>query len=183
MDNPANVEKARSVAIVAVFSAMIVASDYALAGIPNVKLLDTLVFVAAYLFGFRVGAAVGILSETIWSVASPWGEAGAITPFLVGGEVLFAVAGWAAARMWGDKMGVFAPNAVYLGGLLAICAFAWDFETNAASQLFGVAPNLLTAELQGAYFAIPHEVSDFLFGFVVAPVAILRLPTILGLKR
>lgn len=169
----------RAVAIVAVFSAMIVGSNYALASVPNVKLLDTLVFVAAYLFGFRIGAAVGILSETVWSFVSPWGVAGAIAPFLVAGEVLFALAGWAAARVWREEMGVFTPNALFVGALMAICAFVWDFETNAASLLFGVSSSIVTAELQGIQFAIPHELSDFLLGATVIPVVILRLPKIL----
>jgi uncharacterized membrane protein len=71
MDYPSNVRKSQSVAIVMVFTALIVGSDYILAGIANVKLLDSLVFLAAYLFGFRIGASVGILSEFIWAYATP----------------------------------------------------------------------------------------------------------------
>ncbi len=71
MDYPTTV-RAQTVAVVAVFTAATVGSNIALAQFPDVKLLDTLVFVCSFVFGLGTGAAVAILSETIWSFVSPW---------------------------------------------------------------------------------------------------------------
>jgi len=176
---------AKEIAVVATFTAMIVGSDFALAGVYNVKLLDTLVFVSAYVFGFRVGATVGILSEAIWSFVSPNGVAGAIAPFLVAGELLFAVAGWGASKMWGSSLRVASPYPIFIGALLAICAFLWDVETNAATA-FLAAGSGLTIPLLLAYefappvlvFTIAHEASDFALGSVLAPAFILLIPKV-----
>ena len=171
--------------MVAVFTALIIGSDLALSGpeFSNIKLLDTLVFVSAYVFGFRVGAAVGVLSETIWSFLSPIGIAGTITPFLVAGEILFAFAGWAASRAWGPQRRIFSPNSLYIGALLAVCAFVWDLETNAASALVFYWPGLTVPLLLGTMFnpltllfALAHEGSDFAFGTTIAPTFIALIP-------
>ena len=176
-----------TIATVAVFSAMIVGSDFALAPVYNVKLLDTLVFVSAFLFGLRVGALVGILSESIWSFVSPEGMAGAVAPFLIGGELIFAVAGWGAARVWGRGFRIASPQSVFIGALLAVSAFAWDLETNLATALISFWPSPSIGEyLYTAFnpftlaFAIAHEGSDFAFGALLAPILILLIPKVAG---
>lgn len=177
------------VAVIAVFTAMIVGSDLILSGpeFSNIKLMDTLVFVSAYVFGFRVGASVAILSETAWSFASPIGMAGAITPFLVVGEVLFALAGWAAAQSWGKRPGVVSMSSLYIGALLAICALVWDLETNAATALIAFWPGLTVSELLVTMFgplpllfALAHEGSDLALGILVAPTFIFIVPKAFG---
>lgn len=182
-------DAARSVGLVAVFTALVVASDLVLSGpeFSNIKLLDTLVFVSAYLFGFRVGASVGILSETIWSFLSPVGSAGLVAPFLIAGEIIFALAGAGAARLWGGSSKRGVPNPLFVGGLLALCAFSWDFETNAATALIVMGPNLSLPVLLGfefnpytLLFTIAHEASDFAFGALLVPAFILLIPRVAG---
>ncbi len=174
-----------SVAVVATFTALIVGSDFALAPLTNVKLLDTVVFVAAYLYGFRVGAAVGILSESIWSFASPVGMAGPITPFLVGGEVIFAVAGWGAAKAWGRRLKLVSPYSLFIGGSMAVCAFLWDLVTNLATAqiAFWPSPTLLEYLCTSfcpmtVPFILAHEGSDFVFGVLLAPAFIFLIPRV-----
>lgn len=182
MDNPAGVRHGE-IATVAVFTASVVGSDLVLAPFVNFKLMDTIVFMVAFVFGFRQGAVVAVLSETIWSLISPWGFAGAIAPFLILGELLFAAAGWAASRVWGAERRAICPTAVFMGATLALCAFLWDFETNAATALLANWPGLTLGqvfayELAGFVFPIPlaHELGDFLLGTLLAPATFLALP-------
>lgn len=173
------------VAIVAVFTSIIVGTDFALTPFVNVKLMDPLVFVVAFAFGFRKGAAVAVLSELTWSFVSPWGIAGAMTPFLVGGEILFAGAGWWAARVWGSAEVLPIERAAYVGALMLGCAFAWDLETNAATALLAFWPsltlqNLAVTEAFGIPFALIHETADFLTGAVLVPLALLMIPKVKG---
>ena len=189
MDYPAKVQRTNQVAAVASFTAVIIASDLALSGpqFSNIKLLDTLVFVSAYVFGFRIGAAVGILSETVWSFISPIGMAGLLTPFLVGGELLFAVAGWGASRVWGLRPRIGSGYPLFIGALLVICAFLWDLETNLATALITFWPGLPASQILLTMFGPPvipfylfHEASDFAFGMLVAPSFILLIPKAFG---
>jgi hypothetical protein len=185
MEYPSGVRTTQSVAIVTVFAALAIGSDYALAGIPNVKLVDTLVFLSAYLFGFRIGASVGILSEFIWAFASPWGAPGIIAPFLVAGEVVYAVAGATAARFWSSGSFDNPGKSLVFGGLLAICAFLWDLETNFATALIAywpavTVPKVITTVLVGVPFMLSHEVSDFALGLFLVPVVVFTVPKLAG---
>lgn len=82
------------VALIAVFTALSLGTNYVLSDIPNVKLMDAFIFLSAFLFGLRVGLASAVASRTIYAILNPWGVATTtIFPFLVLGECFFAVAG------------------------------------------------------------------------------------------
>ncbi len=169
--------RTRDVALVAAFSALAVASDFALADLPNVKLVDPIVFSVAFVFGLGMGVYVGVLSELLWGVLSPWGFGGYIIPFTVGGEVLYAVAGWAASRVWREESGIFGARNLYLGAVLALCAFFWDLETNAGTALISFWPamtlqGLVATEVLGIPMSLTHEVSDLVTVAVLVPLII-----------
>ena len=173
----------RQIALVPVLSALIVGSDFALAPYVDVKLLDVVVFSAAFLFGFRLGAVVAIISEGAWSFVSPWGFAGPIMPFLIGGELVFAAAGWWASKVWSDRSKV-AQNSIFIAALMLICAFAWDFETNLATAFIAswpgtTLPIVVAWQISGIPFSIIHEAADFLLGLFFAPTAILLMPRLM----
>ncbi len=180
-------QTARNLAVIAAFSGLIVGSNLALADLPDVKLLDTLVFVAAFLFGFRIGGSVAVVSELAWSFISPWGIAGYITPFLVLGELIYALAGWAASRVWSGHVRPGSVDGLFIGAVLAICAFAWDIETNLGTALIAFGQGLtlervISTELLGTPFMLFHELSDFLLGAYFAPFVILLVPRVLRLE-
>ena len=185
MDYPSNVRTSQSLAVVAVFTALAVGSDFALTELPNVKLVDALVFLVAYLFGFRLGASVGILSELTWAYVSPWGAPGFIAPFLIAGELVYAVAGSVAARIWGSWPALNLGKGVIFGGLLAICAFLWDMETNLATALIVYWPavtalKVVSTMVLGIPFMLAHEVSDFALGLLFVPIVTLAVPRLAG---
>ena len=173
--------RTREVAVIAVFSAVIVATNFALTDLLNVKLMDTLVFVAAFVYGFRIGALVGVTSELVWSAANPWGFGGYIIPFLVLGELLYAAAGSIAAAVWKDNLHTFSSGNLAIGSIMAICAFVWDFETNVGTALIAFWPNLTIEKLfytefvTGGLFMVFHQLSDFLLGVSIAPLIIIYL--------
>jgi len=169
--------RTKEIALVAAFTALAIASDFALADIPNVKLVDPIVFSVAFVFGFEMGVYVGVLSELIWGTLSPYGFGGYIIPFLVGGEVLYALAGWAAARVWAGESSRLSSRNLYFGAALSLCAFLLDLETNAGTALLSFWPSLtvqklLATEALGVPFMVSHEVSDLFTGAVLAPFII-----------
>jgi hypothetical protein len=173
-------KKTKDLAVVAAFTALAVASDFALADFPNVKLVDPIVFSIAFVFGLEMGAYVGVLSELIWGTMSPYGFGGYIIPFLVGGEILFALAGWGASKIWREGNSGLSARSVYLGAVLASCAFLWDLETNAGTAVLAFWPaltfqGLVTTEVLGVPFMMAHELSDLVTGTVLAPLIIFYL--------
>jgi hypothetical protein len=184
--------KTRDLALVAAFSALAVASDFALTDLPNVKLVDPIVFSVAFVFGLEMGLYVGVLSEVVWGVLSPYGFGGYIIPFLVAGEAVYAVAGWAASRVWKDDRAPLSARNIYLGAVLALCAFLWDLETNAGSALVAFWPSVTlqkvaATEVLGMPFMMAHEVSDLVTGAVLVPLIIFYAsqrwrPRVLGVE-
>src|SRR6266568_1019214 len=63
--------RSTKVMITAVFTALALATNYALIGIPNVKIMDTLVFIAALFFGLRLG---GLLSTFAYDALTNFGS-------------------------------------------------------------------------------------------------------------
>ncbi len=171
----------RTLSLIAIFTSLIIASDYALTPVVNVKLMDTLVFSSSFVFGFRIGASIAVLSELIWSVVTPYGFFLPIVPFLVGGELLFALAGYLAVKIWKkERVSPMSVENLFFGAILAITAFIWDFETNIATGLIAGARTLFTLlafEFNPAtlYFSLAHELSDFVFGSALAPIIIAYL--------
>jgi hypothetical protein len=169
--------RTKDLALVAAFTALAIASDFALTDFANVKLVDPIVFSVAFVFGLEMGVYVGLLSELIWGTFNPLGFGGYIIPFLVAGEILYALAGWAAARVWAGESPRLATRNLYFGAVLAICAFLWDLETNAGTALLSFWPSLtlqklVATEVVGIPFMVSHEVSDLVTGAVFAPFVI-----------
>ena len=178
------------VLVIAVFTALSLATDYAMSGFQNIKVMDTLVFLAAFLFGFRLGLGVALLTRFVFGLVNPIGPADPITLlFIMTGECFFAIAG-AALR------GTFAASSFLRGsrdygrltivlslvGLLA--TFAFDVLTNFGSWLFETSSlyqALLVGNIVGAPFSVVHEASNVVFFATIAP-AIVVAATRLGLR-
>jgi uncharacterized membrane protein len=171
----------RTISVIAIFTSLIVASDYALTPAINIKLMDSLVFSSSFAFGFKIGASIAFFSEFIWSIVTPYGFSLGITPFLVAGELLFAFAGYFVSKFWqSNKVSAVSPENLFFGAVLAICAFVWDLETNIATGLLVGARSLfalLGFEVLGYVggFNTAHEVSDFVFGSTLVPIVITYL--------
>src|SRR2546430_13383165 len=67
--------------------------------IPNVKLMDVFVFIAAFLFGLKVGLGTAISIWAVYGFINPYGQDDlALLLFLMTGECLYAIAGALLSR-------------------------------------------------------------------------------------
>ena len=178
------------VAIVAVFTALIVGSNLALTNLPDVKLDASLIFMTTIVFGAYAGASVAVLSETIWSQVSPWGASGAyMLPFLISAELLYVVAGLIARRMLRGRWDEVRGSGVLFAGLLGISTFIWDVWTNLGFAVLGTplspGPILLVEFSPWALtFNVTHEVSNIVLGAAFVPATLILLPKVTrGLVR
>lgn len=115
------------------FVALILASNFALAGLPNVKFFDLLVFVAGFTLGFRRGMTVAVVAWVVYDVANPWGPAGAALLLTeIGSEFVYAVAGGIMGRLVpADKVSLGpSRNSIILTVIALMTTFAYDLATN-----------------------------------------------------
>jgi hypothetical protein len=174
-------------ALVAVFTALSLGTNYVLTGLPNVKLMDTFDFVASYEFGLSVGIPVVILTRSVYALVNPWGPASGLLIFmLVVGDCFYALSGFLVGRSRLLERGnEVVERSMILGVIGFFSALGFDLFTNFGEGLLAFArgPDL-SAYLSKAFifglvtmnFPLPlgivHEVSDFFFFSIVAPAAI-----------
>ena len=176
--------------LVAVFAALALATNYALIALPNIKLMDALVFIAAFLFGLRLGIGVAASTWLVYGFVNPYGQADfVLLSFLIVGECFYAVAGAVLSRtslardlLRGSRayrpLSPVSSNSK-LGFVFALvgfqATFAYDILTNFGSWIFktnSLYQAFLIGMITGAPFALLHEGSNIFFFAAVAPVVI-----------
>jgi hypothetical protein len=168
------------VAVVSVFTALSLSTNYLMIDVPNIKLMDSLIFIAGFLFGLDVGVATSISVWLIYGFVNPYGQDSIILLFfLIAGECFYAIAGSLLRRTtrssqmfanWG-----FWHSVTVFGGLGLLATFAYDALTNFATYLFlasSLYQALLIGMITGAPFAIIHEISNTIFFVTIVPGAI-----------
>ncbi len=149
--------------------------------IPNVKLMDALVFIAAFLFGLKVGLGSAISIWAVYGFVNPYGQADFVTlAFVMLGECFYAIAGSLLSRtsVAQDVLRQGRPHRriSLIFGLIGLQAtFAYDVLTNFGSWLFKTSSAyqaLIIGMITGVPFAVLHEGSNLVFFATVVPLAI-----------
>jgi hypothetical protein len=178
--------------LIAVFAAVSLGTNYILAAIPNVKVMDSVVFIAAFLFGLDVGLGTAFFSRLIYGYVNPWGQVGLdLLVFLIIGESFYALAGSLLRRgLWVKgvtvEKGTYAGWGIIFGVTGLVSTFAYDVLTNFASYIFTTTSlfnALIIGMATGAPFALIHEVSNLIFFGTVAPVTIISAQRFLMVSR
>ncbi len=162
------------ISMVAVFSALSLGTNYAMSSLPNIKIMDALVFVAAFLFGLRVGIGVAVVTWLVYGFVNLYGQAGYLLFFLMIGESFYAIAGalFRRTKLSKELIGLESSSHrnsltafqapengvrwsfVLLGIIGLLAALAYDVFTNTATwllQLYDPSKNIGTL-LSQAFF-------------------------------
>jgi hypothetical protein len=169
--------------LIAIFTALSLATNYALIDFANVKLMDALVFIAAFLFGWTVGTGIAISTWAVYGVLNPYGQAGfPLIVFLMAGECFYAIGGALMRRssvsqqLLSDRRVLSDVEIAAIFGVAGIAlTFAYDLLTNFATYLFlanSLYEALLIGIITGAPFALVHEVSNSIFFALASPAGI-----------
>jgi len=163
----------RKVAAISMFTALAVATDYAMLPLANIKLMDSIVFVSALTFGLEIGVSVGALTWLVYGEVNPLGpDGGLLLVILIGSETIYAVFGYMVRRTFDyDKIGIPTRSLLW-GSLGLIGAFVYDLITIITPTLIsGSSLNVAIFSMgPAAPFMIAHEISDFVFFAIAAPV-------------
>lgn len=162
-------------AVVALFTALAVATDYAMLPFANVKLMDTIVFVSALVFGLETGASVGALTWLVYGSVNPLGSAvGPLLVILIASETVYALLGSLARRAFSFEGAGIPARSLFWGCLGLVGAFVYDMITIPVPiMLTGASFGVAAASLVPAIpFMLAHEVSDFAFFATAGPVLV-----------
>ena len=182
-------------ALIAVFTATSLGTNYAMIALPNVKIMDALVFIAAFLFGLSVGTGVAVSTWAVYGFVNPYGQAGfPLILFLMIGECFYAIGGSGLRKTSIAKQLLVERDSpahlAYVFGIVGLVStFAYDVLTNFASYVLLVGSlyqAFLIGMITGALFSLVHELSNLVFFATVVPAAIVaskRLGVAVGAER
>jgi hypothetical protein len=176
MDYPSKMMNSisKKIAAASLFTALAVTTNYLLFPLWNVKLMDVVVFLSAYILGLRLGVVVAVFSWLIYGVFNPLGFSFPILAAVACCEVFYAAVGAFCA-----KRGILHPLKLGLIGLVA--TLSYDLVTNAVSGVLftntlwpGIFVGILTMN-----FPIPmgllHQASNLLLFSLLPPKIIPKL--------
>jgi hypothetical protein len=158
-------------ATLAMLVALIIGSNYALFALPNVKLMDMLVFLAGFWLGPVYGAAAGALSWLGYGTVNPLGFNLITLATVVPMEMLYGVLGGLLRKR-------AAPNPLDMAwsfGLVALgTTLLYDLVTNAVTGAIWY-NSVVVGIVAGIFpFSVLHVLSNLLLFSVVAPVVVIE---------
>jgi len=160
----------RDISVICILTALCIASNYALIGLPNVNIMDITVFASGYVFGSLVGTIVGALSWVIYGFINPFGFNLPIWLATILGESLFGLVGGLVRTIRKNNPGndvlKFNCEMALWGFTLTI---AYDLFTNIVFA-FSFGASLTYAFVSGwilpPWFGIVHEASNTVLFFL-----------------
>jgi len=165
----------QKVAVTALFTALAVTTDYMMLPLANIKLMDTIVFVSALVFGLGTGVSVGALTWLVYGTVNPLGSAfGPLLVILIASETVYALMGSLARRAFNfDAAGIPVRSLIW-GCLGLIGAFIYDVITILVpTMMTGVSLAVaVTSFVPAIPFMLAHEISDFAFFATAGPILV-----------
>jgi hypothetical protein len=153
----------REILVPMAFVLAILATNYSLTAVPNVKLFDLMVFVAGYTLGVRRGATVAVVAWLVYGNFNPWGTStGSLLMTVMAMETVYALAGASVRRL-------LPPDRVRLGPGWATVAFA--LAALAATVAYDVTTNIYTG-VSWARIASSADVAQWVWTALLNPGAL-----------
>lgn len=183
--SPEKIISTRVICLVTMLTSINLALNYAMIGIPNVKLMDLIVFLGGYLMGLIPGVLVGVLTWLVYGTLNPFGFNLIILVATCSSETIYAIFGWLLKKLniGSDIISSLEINgrkflftSLKFGFIGFLATSIYDLITNIASVVIVGLPPIM-AIISGAWFALIHEVSNFAFFFFGC------IPLIIALKK
>jgi hypothetical protein len=163
---------AKRAASLAVLAALAISSNYVLISLPNVKLMDAIVFASSMAMGLRFGAALSILIWMVYGTLNPYGLNLPTLIVVTLSEMIYVLFSKIPPALGFKTAKANIHNSLILASIGLFSTLIYDLSTNAfVGYLFygSVLMGLVTMN-----FPIPmgiiHEFSNALFFPIAVPV-------------
>jgi len=160
---------------IGLLTALAVITNYSLVWIPNIKIMDLIVFISGYLYGIPAGIMVGILSWMVYGSLNPYGFVPQIWLATMFCETFYGIIG----GILKNRSDIFIEDSnnfrksIFLGFIGFSITLIYDIFTN---LVYAYSFNLpfLYAIIFGLPFTITHEISNFIL-FMISLFPIIKV--------
>lgn len=153
--------KVIKVAIIATLVSLCIATNYALAGLPNVNLMDFIVFIGGFSFGPVVGALIGVFSWAVYGLINPYGFLLPIYLATMFTEPIYGIVGGLIGKSLAsiDFKGQHLKLCIMFGIFACMLTLIYDVVTNVVFAAIFAIPIIL-AVIFGVPFMFIHVFSN-----------------------
>ncbi|MGQ9596186.1 MAG: hypothetical protein ACUVQY_02840 [Thermoproteota archaeon] len=162
----------RKIASLAVLASLATSSNYALISIPNVKLMDAIIFASSMAMSSKFGIALTVLIWLVYGTLNPYGFNLPTLMVVMLSEMIYVLSSKMPSVLGFKATGAKIHNTLILASIGLFSTLIYDLMTNAfVGYLFygSVLMGLITMN-----FPIPmgiiHELSNALFFPIAVPV-------------
>lgn len=160
------------IAIIATLAALSIATNYALIGVHNIKLMDFIVFVGGFCFGTLTGVSIGMLSWLIYGALNPYGFVPQVWLATMFAESIYGIVGSFLGKSLAstDFDGHRLELSVFFATMGFLPTVVYDLITNVAWASSANMP-IIVAIFVGAPSTVLHEVANAaIFGVFSVPM-------------
>jgi uncharacterized membrane protein len=161
----------RDISLITVLTALCVGGSYALIGLPNIKVMDLVVFVSGFVFGTFIGATTGILTWIVYGAINPFGFSFPVWLSTMVGEAVFGIVGGILGRIsykTSEKTFNVFRFSLEMGLWGLVLTIVYDLFTNIVFAVVFNVP-IVAAIVMGwfipPWFGILHEASNLILFF------------------
>ena len=176
--------KTFKIAMIATLGALSIATNYMLIGIHQIKLMDFIVFIGGFCFGYLAGASIGVLSWLIYGAINPYGFVPQVWLATMLTEPIYGIVGGFLGKNLASTNfhGQHLRASIFFATMGFLPTVLYDLITNIVSAYSANIP-VLVAIVTGTPFTILHEVANAaIFGICSVPM-IAALGKLSGGKR
>lgn len=159
------------------FIALGVTLGYSLSTVPNIELVTATIFIAGYMTGWKYGAVIGFVTESIYAAVNPFGIASPpLFASMVLAMVITGISGGIFSRISASRPAVRHVQTGIAGAALSL---NFAIMTTLGYVLFmGLsADQFLPSFLTGIGFYLTHIISNFIIFLVIVPMLIQLIET------
>lgn len=184
IDNPTIRMNVRKVALITILVALSIATNYALVGVNNVKIMDLIVFVGGFLFGPLVGALTGMLSWMIYGAINPYGFVPQIYVATILAETIYGLLGGLLGKklLASQVEGQGLRLSLFFGIIGFTSTLIYDLATTVVYALVIEIPVIPTI-VMGVPFTLVHELSNTAFFILGCVPIIVSVKSFIGAER
>lgn len=164
---------APKLALVIILSALATATNYILIGLPNVVLMDFIVFIGGFLLGPVSGALIGVLSWSAYGVLNPYGFVPSIWVATMLCESVYGIVGGILGRSWKRDQyeAAWVSSSILFAFVGFLLTMTYDVLTNIVYSITFDVP-ISVVLIVGIPFTVVHGVSNAaIFGLGSLPAA------------
>ncbi|RPH96985.1 MAG: ECF transporter S component [Calditrichaeota bacterium] len=171
-----NQSKRQKLVLAGILAALCVATGYLFLLIPNVEMITATVFLSGVIVGPLWGAAVGFVSESLFSLLNPYGAPA--TPLFMAQVLSFSVIGLTGGLLAKSFIRLSWVKLILLGACGLLLTLFYDLLTTLSFGLFMSGSDLkklLPIFTAGILFYLTHSLSNLIIFVTIIPMLLAGL--------